>query len=47
MHQSGVVVSTSESMIFELMSNFKHPKFKEILPLIKNPTPDSALLTKL
>ena len=47
MRQSGVFISTSESMIGELMANSKHPKFKEVLPLIKNPAPDSGLLTKL
>ena len=47
MRQSGVFVSTSESIIFELLGNSKHPKFKEIQPLIKLSAPDSALLTKL
>ncbi len=47
MRQSGVFVSTSESIIFELLGNSKHPKFKEVQPLIKESAPDSALLTKL
>jgi hypothetical protein len=47
MRQSGVFISTSESIIFELLGNSKHPKFKEVQPLIKTSAPDSALLTKL
>jgi len=40
-------MTTSESVIFELMGDSKHPKFKEIQPLIKESAPDSALLNKL
>ena len=47
MRQSGAFISTSESIIFELMGDSKHPKFKEIQPLIKVSAPDSGLLTKL
>ena len=47
MRQSGIFISTSESVIFELLRNSKHPKFKEVQPLIKSSAPDSALLTKL
>lgn len=47
MRQSGAFISTSESVIFELLGNAKHPKFKEVQPLIKASAPDSGLLTKL
>lgn len=38
MRQAGVEVTTTESMIFELVERCDHPKFKEILPLIKQAT---------
>lgn len=33
--QSGAFLTTSESILFELMNDAKHPKFKELLPLFK------------
>ena len=47
MRQSGIFVSTSESVLFELMGNSKHSKFKDMQPLVKTSAPDTALLTKL
>ena len=47
MRQSGAFISTSESILFELLGDSKHPKFKEVQALIKTPAPDSGLLTKL
>lgn len=47
MRQSGAFISTSESVLFELLGDSKHPNFKEIQPLIKTSAPDSGLLTKL
>jgi isochorismate hydrolase len=47
MRQSGAFVTTSESLIFELMGDYKHPKFKELQALVRTSAPDSALLTKL
>lgn len=36
MKENGVVIATTESIIFELMRSAKHDKFKEISNLIKN-----------
>ena len=47
MRQSGAFITTSESLLFELMGDSKHPKFKEVQALIKTSAPDSGLLTKL
>ncbi|KAL5469419.1 hypothetical protein EMCRGX_G030672 [Ephydatia muelleri] len=47
MRQAGAFISTSESILFELLHDSKHPKFKEVQAIIKNPAPDSGLLTKL
>ena len=44
---SGAFISTSEAVLFELMGDSKHPKFKEIQSLVKTSAPDSGLLTKL
>ena len=33
--QSGAFLTTSESILFELMNDAKHPKFKDLLPLFK------------
>jgi|CXWL01.1.fsa_nt_gi nicotinamidase-related amidase len=35
MSQSGVVLSTSEALLFELVERCDHPRFKEILRLVK------------
>jgi hypothetical protein len=35
MHASGVIASTVEMALFELMGNARHEKFKEIQALIK------------
>ena len=47
MRQSGAFISTSESVLFELMGDSKHPQFKQVQPLVKTSAPDSGLLTKL
>lgn len=47
MRSAGVFISTSESVIFELLGDSKHPKFKQVQPLIKESAPDSALLSKV
>ena len=36
---SGVIMTTTESMIFELMRDQQHPNFKLILPTLKIPRP--------
>jgi isochorismate hydrolase len=35
MQHSGVVITSAESILFELMDGAKHPKFKEISALVK------------
>lgn len=35
MEQNGVVVTTAEALVYELMGDAKHPKFKSILPAVK------------
>lgn len=44
MRQSGAFISTSESIIFELLGDSKHLKFKEVQALIKTSAPDSGLV---
>ncbi|XP_012605711.1 isochorismatase domain-containing protein 2 isoform X2 [Microcebus murinus] len=45
MRQSGAFLSTSEGLILQLVRDAAHPKFKEISKLIKEPAPDSGLLS--
>ena len=47
MRQCGAFVTTSKSVLFELMGDSKHPHFKEVQSLVKTSAPDSGLLTKL
>ena len=47
MKAAGAFITTSESVLFELMGNAKHPKFKEVQKLVITSAPDSGLLTKL
>ena len=35
MRKEGVIVTTYEAVLFELLKDLKHPKFKEILAIIK------------
>lgn len=44
MRQSGVFVTTSEAVIFELLGDAKHPQFKKVQALIKTVAPDSELV---
>lgn len=44
MRQSGAFLSTSESLILQLVRDAAHPQFKEIQKIIKEPAPDSGLL---
>jgi len=37
MEKEGVIITTAESLIFELLKSHKNPKFKEMLPIIKTP----------
>ena len=44
MSQSGAFLTTSESLIFQLLKDASHPKFKDAQKLIRNPTVGSGLL---
>uniref|UniRef100_A0A6I8N2R9 Isochorismatase domain containing 2 n=1 Tax=Ornithorhynchus anatinus TaxID=9258 RepID=A0A6I8N2R9_ORNAN len=44
MRQSGAFLTTSESLILQLVRDAAHPRFKEVQKLIKHPAPDSGLL---
>ncbi|XP_027950809.1 isochorismatase domain-containing protein 2 isoform X10 [Zalophus californianus] len=45
MRQSGAFLSTSEGLILQLVGDAAHPQFKEIQKIIKEPAPDSGLLS--
>ena len=44
MKDAGAFLSTSESILFLLLQDAAHPKFREIQQIIWNPAPDSGLL---
>jgi hypothetical protein len=44
MAQSGAFLTTTESLVFQLLKDAKHAKFKDIQKLIMTPTPDTSLL---
>jgi hypothetical protein len=46
LRQMGAIVTTHESILFQLISDKNHPKFKEIQALLKNKSPDTGLLTR-
>jgi hypothetical protein len=43
MERSGAFLTTAESIVFQLCKDAKHPKFKEIQKIIKNPSPNTGL----
>ncbi|XP_073408235.1 isochorismatase domain-containing protein 2 [Dendrobates tinctorius] len=45
MKQSGAFLTTSEGVILQLLQDAAHPKFKEVQKIIKDPAPDSGILT--
>ena len=47
MKQSGAFITTSESVLFMLMKDAKHPNFKQVQSLVQQSAPDSALLGRL
>lgn len=47
MRQAGAVVSTSESIIFELLEDAKHIHFKEVQNFFKQTREDPMLISKI
>ncbi|XP_002739066.1 isochorismatase domain-containing protein 2-like [Saccoglossus kowalevskii] len=46
MRQSGAFITTSESMILQLVRDAAHPQFREIQKIIWESAPDTGLLSK-
>ncbi|NXV57894.1 ISC2A protein, partial [Molothrus ater] len=44
MREAGAHLSTCESLLLLLLRDAAHPKFRQILPLIKEPLPDTGLI---
>lgn len=47
LRQSGAFITTSESVLFSLLGDAKHPNFKEVQAFVKTSAPDSGLLSKV
>nr|XP_006007754.1 PREDICTED: isochorismatase domain-containing protein 1 isoform X2 [Latimeria chalumnae] len=45
--RAGIIVTTSEAILLQLVADKDHPKFKEIQNLIKASAPESGLLSKV
>ncbi|KAF2982607.1 hypothetical protein EK904_010234 [Melospiza melodia maxima] len=45
--RTGIIVTTSEAILLQLVADKEHPKFKEIQNLIKASAPESGLLSKV
>ncbi|KAA0703597.1 Isochorismatase domain-containing protein 1 [Triplophysa tibetana] len=45
--RTGTLISTSESVLLQLVNDKEHPKFKEIQNIIKVSAPESGLLSKV
>ena len=43
MRNNGAFITTAESLLFEILRDSKHPSFKQIQDLIKEPSPDTFL----
>ncbi|POI27234.1 hypothetical protein CIB84_009016 [Bambusicola thoracicus] len=45
--RTGIIVTTSEAILLQLVADKEHPKFKEVQNLIKASAPESGLLSKV
>ncbi|XP_041438150.1 isochorismatase domain-containing protein 1 isoform X1 [Xenopus laevis] len=45
--RNGIIITTSEAILLQLVADKDHPKFKEIQNLIKASAPESGLLSKV
>ncbi|XP_043916742.1 isochorismatase domain-containing protein 1 [Protopterus annectens] len=45
--RTGIIITTSEAILLQLVADKDHPKFKEVQNLIKASAPESGLLSKV
>lgn len=45
--RNGIIITTSEAVLLQLVADKDHPKFKEVQNLIKASAPESGLLSKV
>ena len=46
MRSSGAFITTSESILFQLLADATHPNFKAVQALVKVSAPDTGLLDR-
>ncbi|XP_072515134.1 isochorismatase domain-containing protein 1 [Salminus brasiliensis] len=45
--RTGIIITTSEAVLLQLVADKEHPKFKEVQNIIKASAPESGLLSKV